>query len=161
MSCPLLVSDYNVPRIQWYQTDLTIIIRIQLIDICDYYLRVEDDHLLFSTIKNGKKYYLILYFFGSVIAEKTVHKNIDREIKVYLTKTLKWFPWLRLTRSDEKNHLISYDVHQIDEIQNERETFMDAEEDKKRDKYHDMNIMPFVSSSDEEDFTFNEFDFYE
>jgi hypothetical protein len=47
MSCPLLVSDYNVPRIQWYQTDLTIIIRIQLIDICDYYLRVEDDHLLF------------------------------------------------------------------------------------------------------------------
>jgi hypothetical protein len=35
------------------------------------------------------------------------------------------------------------------------------EEDKKRDKYHDMNIMPFVSSSDEEDFTFNEFDFYE
>jgi len=47
MSCPLLISDYNVPRIQWYQTKLTIIIRIELSDIRDYYLRVEDDHLLF------------------------------------------------------------------------------------------------------------------
>jgi len=44
----------------------------------------------------------------------------------YYVRHLIGFPWLRLTRSDEKNHLISYDVHQIDEIQNERETFMDA-----------------------------------
>lgn len=42
-----------------------------------------------STKTNDKKYYLILSLFGSVISEETIHKNVGREIKIYLTKTLK------------------------------------------------------------------------
>lgn len=47
MICPELVSDYSSPAIKWHQTDLTVVICIQLIDVTDYYLRVEDDHLHF------------------------------------------------------------------------------------------------------------------
>ncbi|KYM99647.1 hypothetical protein ALC62_09563 [Cyphomyrmex costatus] len=117
MNCPELVSKYCNPTIKWYQTDLTVVISIQLTDVSDYYLRVENDCLQFSTEINSKKYYLILYLFGSVIAEKTVHKNIVREIKIYLIKALKWFPWLRLIKSKERNPLISYDPEHIQETE--------------------------------------------
>lgn len=50
MTCPQLISDYSTPKISWYQTDLTVIIRIHLIDVSNYYVRVEDDHLLFRYI---------------------------------------------------------------------------------------------------------------
>lgn len=58
MICPQLVSNYSTPKIRWYQTDLTVIISIQLIDVSDYYLRVKDTHLLFRYIcvmSNRKK----------------------------------------------------------------------------------------------------------
>lgn len=60
MICPQLVSNHRTPKIIWYQTDLTVIIRIPLIDVSDYYLRVEDTHLLFRyificVINNRKK----------------------------------------------------------------------------------------------------------
>lgn len=42
-----------------------------------------------STETSDKKYSLVLYLFGPVISEKTVHKNTGREIKIYLTKALK------------------------------------------------------------------------
>ncbi|XP_014479335.1 PREDICTED: putative ATP-dependent RNA helicase TDRD12 [Dinoponera quadriceps] len=116
MNCPpRLISKCYTPKVLWSQSDLIVTIRILLIDVSDYYLRVESDHLLFSTITNGKKYYLILYLFGPVIAEKTVHKNIEREIKIYLTKEFKWFKWLRLIRSKEKDIFITYDVNCISE----------------------------------------------
>ncbi|EGI60270.1 hypothetical protein G5I_11452, partial [Acromyrmex echinatior] len=115
MNCPELVSDYRNPTIKWYQTDLSVVISIQLIDVSDYYLRIENGCLQFSTEINDKKYYLILYLFGAVVAEKTVHKNLVREIKIYLLKALKWYPWLRLIKSKEKNPLISYDSERIEE----------------------------------------------
>lgn len=43
----------------------------------------------YSTITGGKKYYLCLYLFGPVVAERTQHKNVEREIKVHLIKELK------------------------------------------------------------------------
>ncbi|CAL1676853.1 unnamed protein product [Lasius platythorax] len=165
MRFPQLVSNYNTPKINWYQTDLTVVIRIPLIDVSDYYLRVEDDHLLFSTKTNGKKYYLILYLFGSVISEKTVHRNVGREIKIYLTKTLKWFPWLRLVISREKNLLISYDpdhIYDADNVQKKKNDFEvkvgRIEEYKRRN--HIRYIMPVVPSSDEEDSDDEELDFF-
>lgn len=115
MGCPLLISNFHTPRIIWCQSDLTVVIRILLIDVHHYYLRVESDYLLFrylhitsnkkyimefnltkpkilfycSTTVNNKNYYLTLHLFGPVIAEKTVHKNFGREIKISLTKGLK------------------------------------------------------------------------
>ncbi|XP_029161501.1 putative ATP-dependent RNA helicase TDRD12 [Nylanderia fulva] len=146
MNCPQLVNKYSIPKIIWYQTDLTVTIRIQLIDVSNYYLRVEDNHLLFSTKTNDKKYYLVLYLFGAVISEKTVHKNVGREIKIYLTKALKWFPWLRLILSKERNQYISYDKDNIDEenIQKKKINFGVR-------KYDQQNIMPVVPSSEEEE----------
>ncbi|XP_011136667.1 putative ATP-dependent RNA helicase TDRD12 isoform X2 [Harpegnathos saltator] len=115
MSCPRLVSNFCTPKVIWSQSDLTVIIRVILIDVADYYLRVEDNYLYFSTVTNGKSYYLILQLFGAVIAEKTLHKNVGREIKIYLTKGLKWFQWLRLIVSKEKDPLIAYDLDSISE----------------------------------------------
>lgn len=111
MSCPLLVSNFFIPRIIWCQSDITVIVRILLIDVRRYYLRVESNCLCFrylhvknhiyhgmqpnkpllyfSTTVNDKHYYLILHLFGPVKAEKTVHKNLGREIKICLTKELK------------------------------------------------------------------------
>lgn len=66
MNCPQLVSEYNTPKISWFQTDLTVTIRIQLIDVPNYYLRVEDDHLLFRyifAISNRKKGKYAAYSF--------------------------------------------------------------------------------------------------
>ncbi|KAL6439197.1 hypothetical protein ACFW04_003850 [Cataglyphis niger] len=161
MTCPQLISNYSTPKITWYQTDLTVVIRIHLIDISNYYLQVEDDHFLFSTeandkkySTNNKKYHLILYLFGPVISEKTVHKNVGREIKIYLTKACKWYPWLRLIISREKNPFISYDTDHICDADNVRKknnfkARESIEEYKRRN--HIKHIMAVVPSSDEED----------
>lgn len=42
-----------------------------------------------STITNSKKYYICSYFFGTVIAEKTTHRNVGREVKITLVKAHK------------------------------------------------------------------------
>lgn len=150
MNCPMLISDYSSPIIKWHQTDLTIVISIQLTDITDYYLRVEEDCLQFSTKTNERKYYLILQLFGAVIAEKTVHKNVGREIKIYLMKGLKWFPWLRLIKLKEKNPLISYNLDYIQDTEI-RKTY-DVNKFERYKREHDIKyIMPAGSSSDEEE----------
>ncbi|XP_070170360.1 uncharacterized protein [Polyergus mexicanus] len=163
MTCPQLISNYSTPKISWYQTDLTVIIRIHLIDVSNYYLRVKDDYLLFSTEINSKKYYLILYLFGAVISEKTVHKNVGREIKIYLTKTLKWYPWLRLIISREKNSFISYDTDHIHDADNVRKKNIfkarESIEEYKRRNFIE-HIMPVVPSSDEEDSDDDQLDFF-
>ncbi|XP_012530759.1 co-chaperone protein p23-1 [Monomorium pharaonis] len=153
MNCPELVSDYSHPAIKWYQTDLTVVISIQLPDVSNYYIRIEDDCLQFSTETNGKKYYVVLHMFGSVIAEKTVHKNVGREIKIYLKKGLKWYSWLRLLKSKEKTPLISYDPAHIQET-----TILDYAKNydinrfqKYKLKNNIHNIMPVVPSSDEDE----------
>ncbi|XP_072765611.1 putative ATP-dependent RNA helicase TDRD12 [Anoplolepis gracilipes] len=154
MSCSQLISNYSTPTILWYQTDLTVIIRIQLIDVSDYYLRVEDDHLIFSTEANNTKYHLILYLFGPIISEKTVHKNLGREIKINLTKTHKWLPWLRLITSREKNLFISYDTDHIQDAENVKRKnnfkYKETIEEYKR-RNHIKYLMPAGMSSDEED----------
>lgn len=47
MAYPALVSKYATPIVKWYQTDFTVIIRVQVIDVHKYYLQVEPDHLVF------------------------------------------------------------------------------------------------------------------
>lgn len=42
-----------------------------------------------STITNSEKYYICSYLFGTVIAEKTIHRNIGREVKITLVKAHK------------------------------------------------------------------------
>ncbi|XP_012056707.1 PREDICTED: uncharacterized protein LOC105619800 [Atta cephalotes] len=151
MNCPELVSDYRNPTIKWYQTDLSVVISIQLIDVSDYYLRIENGCLQFSTEINGKKYYLILYLFGAVVAEKTVHKNLVREIKIYLLKALKWYPWLRLIKSKEKNPLISYDSERIEETNHVRNTYDIGRFERYKREHNISYLMPVVPSSDEEE----------
>lgn len=152
MNCPQLISKYNTPKICWYQTDLTVIISIQLIDVPKYYLQVQNDHLLFSTKINGKEYHFILYLFGPVLSEKTLHKNVGREIKIYLTKALKWFPWLRLIISKEKNPFITYDTDHVYDADNILKKSYQAG---RFQEYKRLNnilcIKPDVPSSDEED----------
>lgn len=46
-------------------------------------------YIVFSTTVNSKNYYIYLYLFGTVIAEKTVHINLEREIKITLIKAHK------------------------------------------------------------------------
>ncbi|XP_012216177.1 uncharacterized protein [Linepithema humile] len=150
MACPKLVSDFSTPELKWYQTDLTVVIRIQIIDIHDYYLLVQPDHLIFSTTSNDKKYCLILYFYGGVIPEKTVHKNFGREIKVYLTKTLKWYSWLRLTMSKEKSPLISYDQENLCANQPQKKYIVKVREDLEWKNDQEQYILPYDESTEDE-----------
>ncbi|XP_011876005.1 PREDICTED: uncharacterized protein LOC105566539 [Vollenhovia emeryi] len=161
MTCPELVSNYCSPAIKWHETDLTVVVCIQLTDVSDYYLRIKDDCLQFSTSTNGKEYYLILHLFGSVVTEKTVHKNVGREIKIYLVKGLKWFPWRRLIKSREKSPLISYNIDHIKEpdITIKKAFDIDRFETYKR-KHNIRQIMPVVPSSDEEESDEDYMDFY-
>ncbi|XP_077274766.1 putative ATP-dependent RNA helicase TDRD12 isoform X2 [Temnothorax americanus] len=152
MICPDLVSNsnYSSPAIKWHQTDLTVVICIQLTDVSDYYLRVEGTRLQFSTKTNDKEYYLILHLFGAVIAEKTVHKNVGREIKIYLVKGLKWYSWLRLIKSKEKHPLISYNLEHIRETDHVEKPFDVGRFERYKREHNIQNIMPVVPSSDEE-----------
>ncbi|KAF7403022.1 putative ATP-dependent RNA helicase TDRD12 [Vespula maculifrons] len=113
MDYPKLISIFNTPKIIWHQTDNTIGIRVMLQDVKDYFLRVEADHLRFSTILNDKEYYLSLYLFGSVIPEETTHVNLEREIKINLIKAFKWLPWLRLQDNKEKCPYIILDLERL------------------------------------------------
>ncbi|KAK1133911.1 hypothetical protein K0M31_011697 [Melipona bicolor] len=154
MNCLKLVSKYHTPKIVWYQTDTTVIVRILLQDIKEYFLHVECDHLLFSTTTDSKKYYICLYLFGTIVAETTVHRNLEREIKITLVKAHKWTEWLRLCIEKEKNSLISIDTNHIYKLDwitealrnREREDFAEY---KRRN--HITQIMPVVPSSDEEE----------
>ncbi|XP_076754983.1 uncharacterized protein LOC143425830 [Xylocopa sonorina] len=154
MSYLKLVTKCYTPKILWYQTDVTVVIRILLQDVAEYFLRVECDHLLFSTIVNSKNYYVCLYLFGAVVAEKTTHRNLEREIKITLVKAHKWTEWLRLPVGREKNPMISVDPDHIyirdwimDSLKNiERESFTEYK------RRHDIiQIMPDVPSTDEEE----------
>ncbi|OAD60172.1 hypothetical protein WN48_06310, partial [Eufriesea mexicana] len=154
MNCPKLVCKYYTPKIIWYQTDTTVIIRILLQDVEKYFLRVQCDQLLFSTTIHSKCYSVSLNLFGTVIAEKTTHINLRREIKVALVKAHKWAEWLRLCIETGKNPLIVLDPEHIYKhdwmtvsFQNrERESFTEY---KLRNNI--TQIMPDVPSSDEEE----------
>ncbi|KAL0130402.1 hypothetical protein PUN28_002224 [Cardiocondyla obscurior] len=61
--------------------DLNVVINIQLNDVSNYYLRIKNDCLHFSTETNSKKYFLILYLYGGVVAEKTVHKSLEEKLR--------------------------------------------------------------------------------
>lgn len=54
MDClsPLIHTSLN-PKIIWYQTDFSVILRIMLQDIEEYYLKVEIDSLIFRYLLNS------------------------------------------------------------------------------------------------------------
>ncbi|XP_076277876.1 uncharacterized protein LOC143207881 [Lasioglossum baleicum] len=153
MSHLKLISKLYTPKILWYQTDVTVVLRILLQDVVKYFLHVECDHLLFSTTVNEKDYYVTLYLFGTVVAEKTIHENKEREIKITLAKAHKWTEWLRLHIEEEKNVLIVADPDRLyknnwlEDIRKiDRESFAEY---KRRNNI--TNIMPDVPSTDEEE----------
>ncbi|KAI4495305.1 hypothetical protein M0804_001506 [Polistes exclamans] len=153
MDCPPLVNLFNNPKIIWYQTDITIIIRIILQDVKDYFLRVEVDHLQFSTILNDKEYYVNLYLFGSVVPEKTTHINLEREIKINLTKAFKWLPWLRLQINKEKCPYIILDTEHLYETNysmDENRLIMIDESPKLAESLRKENILPEIVDDDSE-----------
>ncbi|XP_031848297.2 putative ATP-dependent RNA helicase TDRD12 isoform X2 [Nomia melanderi] len=153
MNYPTLVSKLCTPKILWYQTDNTVIVRILLQDVDKYFLHVECDHLLFSTTVNEKDYYVALYTFGAVVAEKTTHRNLGREIKITLVKGHKWTEWLRLHIEKEKNPLIVRDADHL--YKNDWSRFPVRIEGESFSEYKRRNnisqIMPDVPSTDEEE----------
>lgn len=152
MDYPALVSTLYTPKIIWYQTDVSVVLRIMLQDVKDYYLKVEADYLQFSTIVNGKEYYVILYLFGGVIPSKTTHVNLEREIKINLMKAFKWYGWLRLQASKEKSSQIVLDTDHIYERTWAKKTFVYDEENSLAEllRKNKIQIMPDVPSTDEE-----------
>ncbi|KAK2579247.1 hypothetical protein KPH14_008213 [Odynerus spinipes] len=153
MDCPALTSSLYTPKIIWYQTDVAVILRVMLQDVKNYFLRVEADHLQFSTIINDKGYYISLYLFGSVIPEKTTHINMEREIKINLMKAFKWAGWLRLQASKQKIPHIALDPDHIYETNWTKDVFVyDAENGLAAfARRNNINIMPDVPSTDEEE----------
>ena len=152
MSYPKLISKLYSPKVLWGQNDVTVVIRILLHDVHEYYLRVECDHLLFSTTLNEKNYCICLQLFGTIVAEKTTHVNLGREIKVTLFKAHKWTSWLRLQIENEKNPLITSDPDYLCKdkwftpLKLEGESFTEY---KRRNNI--TNIMPDVPSTDGEE----------
>lgn len=52
MNIPTLTTDLKMPKILWYQTDYHVHLRIQLIDVDKYYLRVDREKLQFRYLGN-------------------------------------------------------------------------------------------------------------
>lgn len=153
MSIPGLVTKLLTPKTIWYQTDLTVVLRVMLQEVEDYYLHVTSDHLVFSTTANSKDYCLLLYLFGPVIAGGTAHKNTGREIKITLTKAHKWLDWPRLEMSDEKNSMISFDMDHLED-RNWSKNLIKPKEmsvQEYKNKNYLNYIKPDVPSSDEEE----------
>ncbi|KAI4488649.1 hypothetical protein M0802_011465 [Mischocyttarus mexicanus] len=145
MDCPPLVNLFNNPKIIWYQTDIKIVIRIILQDVKDYFLKVEVDHLQFSTVLNNKEYYVNLYLFGSVVPEQTTHVNLEREIKINLIKAFKWLPWLRLQITKEKCPCIIPDTEHLYESnysKNESSLLTNDEYPNLAERLRKENVMP-------------------
>ena len=107
--CPELVKTSRTPKLLWYQSDNAIFIRILLVDVQKYSLKVEPDTLKFSAIVNETKYFVGLKLYGAVVPDKTSHGNSGRELKIVLIKAHKWTSWPRLQLHKEKNQLISAD----------------------------------------------------
>ncbi|XP_015176875.1 PREDICTED: uncharacterized protein LOC107066599 isoform X2 [Polistes dominula] len=136
MDCPPLVNLFNNPKIMWYQTDTTIVIRIMLQDVKDYFLKVEVDHLQFS-----------------VVPEKTIHVNLEREIKIILIKAFKWLPWLRLQYHKEKSPYIILDTEHLYETNysmDENRLIMIDESPKLAESLRKENILPEIVDDDSE-----------
>lgn len=153
---PPLINKLQTPKIFWYQNDLTVTLRILLHDVKNYFLHIESDHFQFSTILNGKNYYICLHLFGTVIPEETSHVNVGREIKVYLNKAHKWISWLRLHFDKCKYVQIIADPEHLYQTNwtNDKQPLMfkenqDFSEYKRRNNIG--QIMPLVPSSDEEE----------
>ncbi|XP_047348376.1 putative ATP-dependent RNA helicase TDRD12 isoform X1 [Vespa velutina] len=154
MDCPALINIFHTPKIIWYQTDNTIGIRVMLQDVKDYFLRVEIDHLFFSTILNDKEYYLSLYLFGSVIPEETTHLNLEREIKINLIKAFKWLPWLRLLNNKEKFPYVVHDLERLYEPswrKDEKKRIVLDDEHKIAEYLRTQNILPDDEYTNDED----------
>ncbi|XP_043275479.1 uncharacterized protein [Venturia canescens] len=113
MNIPALIPSFPTPKVIWYQTDVSVTLRIMLVDVDDYFLLVDEDHLRFSTTVNGRPYYLCLYLFGAIIPEKCSHRNTGTEIKVNLPKAHKWIRWMRLCLEKESNPHISADLEKL------------------------------------------------
>ncbi|XP_012287163.1 uncharacterized protein LOC105703379 [Orussus abietinus] len=154
MDCPKLICDLRIPKIMWYQTDVTVVIRVMLCDVTDYYLCIKDDHFQFSTIVDNNKYYIGFNLFGTVIEEETTHENLGREIKITLYKAHKWIPWLKLHADDCKYPQILLDPERLYQpvwvtAKKNVEVREDFAKYKRRHKI--TQIMPDVPSTDEEE----------
>lgn len=49
-SCPRLVKHLRTPKVLWHQTDVSIVLRIMLVDVKDYFLLVDLDHVRFRYV---------------------------------------------------------------------------------------------------------------
>ncbi|XP_015123439.1 uncharacterized protein LOC107045631 [Diachasma alloeum] len=115
MDLPMLKRRANLPKIFWYQDDCKVVIRIMLVDIKEYFVEVDLDHVRFSTVHDERVHYLSLYFFGAIEPEKTVNENTGREIRIQFVKAHKFFKWLRLEDTAQRIPQIIPDPDRIAE----------------------------------------------
>lgn len=47
MKLPTLIPTFPTPKVIWYQSDVSVTLRIMLVDVEDYFLLVDEDHLRF------------------------------------------------------------------------------------------------------------------
>lgn len=155
MNMPALVRESLMPKIIWYQTDVSVVVRIMLSDVKVYHLSVEYDYFIFGTTVHDKRYCVCMSFFGPVIPEKTWHSNLGREVKIYLYKVQKWYDWPRLYYQQQKNPFVTYDVDHMKDAQKEKRWSMHHEKRIPFSEYKRLcgitNIMPDVPSSDEDE----------
>ncbi|XP_015595034.1 uncharacterized protein LOC107267611 [Cephus cinctus] len=153
MDCPPLHSTLYNPKVLWYQNDFEVVIRIMLQDVKSYFIRVELDEFVFSTIIDDKKYCVLLQLYGSVNGAETIHCNLGREIKINLQKAHKYLAWTRLYRDIVKIPHIILDPDHVEPSHDIKKEILSLGYKKlkeiKNQPYNLMNIMPDVPSSDE------------
>ncbi|XP_058799192.1 uncharacterized protein LOC131668777 [Phymastichus coffea] len=152
--CPNLISKYRTPKIFWYQTDNAVHVRIMLSNVEKYRISVDSDTFKFTTVVDAIPYFLGLKLCGTVIAEKTSHLMLGREVKVCFIKAHKWTDWPRLQLSRVRNPLIIVDPdHVVKKDWNnpyasfdERETFSEY-----RKRMGISNVPPPESTDEDSD----------
>ncbi|XP_059478530.1 putative ATP-dependent RNA helicase TDRD12 isoform X1 [Neocloeon triangulifer] len=97
---PRLISTCYDSHILWSQTAQWIRLRVQLIDVQDYYLRITPERLDFACYCQGRAYCFNMLLFGYVLPNDSQHCSRGRCVEIKLRKSLD-VAWPRAERAVE------------------------------------------------------------
>ncbi|CAK1593415.1 unnamed protein product [Parnassius mnemosyne] len=140
------INQTRKPKLVWRQNKNVTFIKINLIGLETYYLKIQGRSISFTAILNDVDYAFDFELYGAVDVKKSIHVNKGQYVLVKLYKILNK-NWLTLTKDGEIRKWIVYDVESIDASSDE-----DVVEENTM-----LNVMKNIcnqddSESEEEDF---------
>ncbi|NXD51189.1 DDX17 helicase, partial [Corvus moneduloides] len=105
------------PQIKWFQDNVTVTLRLQMLKAADSKCEFSKEKVVFSAYSEGRLYAADLELYQSIIAEKSTCVIKDREAVILLVKEKKG-EWCKLLKN--KNVHVSLDFEHWEESEDER-----------------------------------------